>query len=65
MYIRIYVVQVFGFLVLTVCAVCVCSDLPPLTDMLHDEMESVEGNATRDLWKLCTWQLASDVSCSI
>ncbi len=31
-------------------------------DLHDDEIKSVEGNLTRDLWKLCTWQLASDVS---
>lgn len=30
--------------------------------MLLDEIEPVEGNATRDLWKYSAWQLSCDVS---
>ncbi len=46
------------------CVRCVRCDLcasRPFIDVVMDEMEPVEGNATRDLWKLCTWQLSSDV----
>ena len=31
-------------------------------DLVNDEIEAIEGNQTRDLWKLACWEMARDVS---
>ena len=31
-------------------------------DLLVDDVEAVEGNVSRDLWKVCAWGMAADVS---
>ena len=31
-------------------------------DVITDDLDPVEGNVTRDLWKISAWELANDVS---